>query len=74
MLHLLFHLPTGKLKTFMKFYDSFVLFYLLIYLCLNKQTVKTVMITFIFPIKRINIHLKMQNTTIKYFNNSCLNL
>ena len=36
---LLFHLPTGKLKTFMKFYNSFVLFCLLIYLCLNKQTV-----------------------------------
>ena len=25
----------------------------------------------IFPAKRINIHLKMQNTTLKYFNNSC---
>ena len=25
----------------------------------------------IFPFKNINIHLKMQNTTLKYFNNSC---
>ena len=24
--------------------------------------------------KRININLKIQNTTLKYFNNSCLNL
>ena len=39
---LLFHLRTGKLKTFMNFYNSFVLFCLLIYLCLNKQTVKQV--------------------------------
>ena len=28
---------------FMNFYNSFVLFCLLIYLCLNKQTVKTVL-------------------------------
>ena len=40
---LLFHLPTGKLKTFMNFYNCFALFCLLIYLCLNKQTVKTVL-------------------------------
>ena len=32
--------PTGKLKTFINFYNSFALFCLLIYLCLNKQTVK----------------------------------
>ena len=37
---MLFHLQTGKLKTFMIFYNSFVLFCLLNYLCLNKQTVK----------------------------------
>ena len=34
---MLFHLPTGKLKTFMNFYNSFGLFCLLIYLCLNKS-------------------------------------
>ena len=38
------------------------------YLCLNKQTVKTFNDNILYsPIKRINILLKMQTTTIKYF-------
>ena len=35
---MLFHLPTGKLKTFMDFNNSF--FCLFIYLCLNKHNAK----------------------------------
>ena len=53
----------APLLTFMNFYISFVLFCLLNYLFLIKQTVKTFLWQhFIFPIKIINIHVKKQNT------------
>ena len=67
MLHESDMIPTGKFKTFMNFYNSFVKLCLLINLCLNKQTV-TQFYDNILYIKRINIHLKMQNNTLKYFN------
>ena len=53
----LFYLPTGKLKTFMNFYNSFVLFCLLIYLCLNKQTVKTVFDNILYSLLRELIYI-----------------
>ena len=67
---LLFHLPTGKLKTLMNFNNSYVLFCLFICLCLNKQNVKKCfMIEFYIPHSE-NLYT-FQNTTLKYFNKSC---
>ena len=37
---MVFHIPTGKLKTLTKLNNSFVLFSLVNFLCLNKQNVK----------------------------------
>ena len=68
----LFHIQTGKLKTFTNFNNNFVLF---INLCLNKQNLKKVLrFNFTFHIQRINILFKIQNTTLKYFDNSEYNL
>ena len=36
---LLFYLPKGKLKTLMNFNNSYVLFCLFMFLCLNKQNI-----------------------------------
>ena len=47
MLHeLLFRLPTGKFKTLNTKFNSFVLLFLFIILCLNKQIKKCFMIKF----------------------------
>ena len=56
----------------MNFNNCFVWgFFWFIYPCLNKQNVKKVLLfNFTFHIQRINIHFKLQNTTLKYFNNS----
>ena len=49
----------------MNFNNCFVMFCLFIYLCLNEQNVKKrLMIKFYIPHLEINIHFKLQNTTL----------
>ena len=60
------------IKDFNKLNDSIVLFGETFFFgWINKMQKSVLWLKFTFHIQRIYIHFKMQNTMLKYFNNSC---